>query len=65
MFDNNLLYTQQQLVEIVKALKSNSKILLLDEPTAALTESEVNILLNIIKDLKRLLMPVFNTSHYL
>ena len=43
---------QQQLVEIVKALLKNTKILLLDEPTAALTESEVEILLSIIRDLR-------------
>ncbi len=43
---------QQQLVEIAKALLKNTKILLLDEPTAALTESEVDILLDIIRDLK-------------
>jgi D-xylose transport system ATP-binding protein len=36
---------QQQLVEIVKALSKKSKILILDEPTAALSESEVEQLL--------------------
>ena len=43
---------QQQLVEIVKALAKNSSILLLDEPTAALTEKEVDILLDIVVNLK-------------
>ena len=43
---------QQQLVEILKALSKNSKILLLDEPTAALTETEVEILLGIVRGLK-------------
>lgn len=43
---------QQQLVEIVKALGKQSRILLLDEPTAALTESEVQILMRIVRDLK-------------
>lgn len=43
---------QQQLVEIVKALGKNSKILILDEPTAALTDEEVNILLDILRDLR-------------
>lgn len=43
---------QQQLVEILKALSKNSRILLLDEPTAALAESEVEILLNIVRGLR-------------
>ena len=42
----------QQLVEIVKALAKESKLLILDEPTAALSEHEVLILLDIIKDLR-------------
>ena len=40
------------MVEIAKALSKNSRILLLDEPTAALTETEVDVLLNIVKQLK-------------
>jgi D-xylose transport system ATP-binding protein len=43
---------QQQLVEIVKALSKESKILILDEPTAALSESEVEQLLDILRDLR-------------
>jgi len=43
---------EQQLVEIVKALSKDTRILLLDEPTAALTETEVDILLDIVRDLK-------------
>ncbi len=42
---------QQQLVEIAKALSQEAKILVLDEPTAALTESEVKTLFGILKDL--------------
>src|SRR5207248_818126 len=41
---------QKQLVEIVKALSKNSNILVLDEPTAALAEHEVLILLDILRD---------------
>ncbi len=43
---------EKQLVEIVKALSKNSRILILDEPTAALAEHEVQILLTIIRDLR-------------
>lgn len=42
----------QQLVEIVKALSKQSTILILDEPTAALSEHEVQILLDILRDLR-------------
>ena len=43
---------QQQLVEIVRALGKESHILILDEPTAALSETEVELLLTILLDLK-------------
>ena len=42
----------QQLVEIAKALYKNARILVLDEPTAALNESESENLLNIIRKLR-------------
>ncbi|MGJ7034548.1 D-xylose transport system ATP-binding protein [Anoxybacillus eryuanensis] len=43
---------QQQLVEIAKALAKQANILILDEPTAALTESEVEILMDILEQLR-------------
>ena len=43
---------EKQLVEIVKAIGKNSRILILDEPTAALAEHETQILLNILRDLR-------------
>ncbi|MGB7207069.1 MAG: xylose ABC transporter ATP-binding protein [Pyrinomonadaceae bacterium] len=43
---------QQQLVEIAKALSKKATILVLDEPTAALTESEVATLFDILRKLK-------------
>jgi D-xylose transport system ATP-binding protein len=43
---------QQQLVEIAKAISKNTDILILDEPSAALTESETHILLELLLKLK-------------
>ncbi|MGY3870463.1 xylose ABC transporter ATP-binding protein [Aeromonas crassostreae] len=43
---------QQQLVEIAKALNKQVRLLILDEPTASLTEKETDILLRIIRELQ-------------
>jgi len=56
---------KQQLVEILKALSKKSKILLLDEPTAALSETEVDTLLNIITGLKEKGITCIYISHKL
>lgn len=48
----NLGMGKQQLIEIAKALQKNSRILILDEPTASLTDSEVDLLMSILKELK-------------
>ena len=48
----NLGVGQQQLVEIAKALKKKVKILIFDEPTAALNENDSDNLLNLIRGLK-------------
>ncbi len=56
---------QQQLVEIAKALSHNAKILVLDEPTAALTESEVETLFTILRDLKSRSVGMIYISHKL
>ena len=42
----------QQMVEIMKAYRRNSSIIAFDEPTAPLTESEINILFNLIRQLR-------------
>ncbi len=55
----------KQLVEIVKALSKDSKILILDEPTAALAEHEVLILLDILRDLRRRGIACIYISHKL
>jgi ABC-type sugar transport system ATPase subunit len=56
---------QKQLVEIVKALSKNSRILILDEPTAALAEHEVLILLEILRDLRNRGIASIYISHKL
>ncbi len=56
---------QKQLVEIVKALRKNSRILILDEPTAALAEHEVQILLTILRDLRSRGIACIYISHKL
>jgi ABC-type sugar transport system ATPase subunit len=61
----NLGVGQQQLVEIAKALAQNAKILVLDEPTAALTESEVETLFSILNDLRRRGVGMVYISHKL
>ncbi|MGI8788453.1 MAG: xylose ABC transporter ATP-binding protein [Pyrinomonadaceae bacterium] len=55
----------QQLVEIAKALSQNAKILVLDEPTAALTESEVETLFDILRKLKSRGVGMIYISHKL
>jgi ribose transport system ATP-binding protein len=56
---------EQQLVEIAKALSFNSKIIIMDEPTAALNDEETNKLLSIMKDLKQQGMGVIFITHRL
>ncbi|MDC7241410.1 MAG: sugar ABC transporter ATP-binding protein [Spirochaetales bacterium] len=48
---SSLTVGKQQMVEIAKAVSHNLKILILDEPTAALTETEINELFSIMRDL--------------
>lgn len=61
----NLGVGHQQLVEIVKALSKESRLLILDEPTAALSETEVEVLLDILRDLRRRGMTCVYISHKL
>ena len=54
---------EQQMVEIAKALSLNCRILIMDEPTAALTEQETDNLFNIIRDIKKQGVAVISISH--
>jgi rhamnose transport system ATP-binding protein len=49
---SSLRISEQQLVEIGRALASKSKVIILDEPTAALTTGEVDQLFEVIRDLR-------------
>jgi ABC-type sugar transport system ATPase subunit len=44
---------RKQMVEIVKALTFEFRILIMDEPTASLTQQEVDVLFAIIRDLRK------------
>lgn len=61
----NLSVAEQQQVEIAKALSLNAKILVMDEPTASLSEAEVERLFTIIRDLKDRGVTVIYISHRL
>jgi ribose transport system ATP-binding protein len=56
---------QQQLVEIAKALSTNAKIIVMDEPTSCLTLTETNRLLKLIAELKAANVSVIFISHRL
>ncbi|XEC95291.1 sugar ABC transporter ATP-binding protein [Paenibacillus tarimensis] len=54
---------QQQMVEIAKALSMNTEILVLDEPTAALTDREIEALFQVIRSLKERGVGMIYISH--
>lgn len=56
---------QQQLVEIAKALLTDADIIIMDEPTSAISDKEVELLFGIINDLKRENKTIVYISHKL
>jgi ribose transport system ATP-binding protein len=56
---------QKQLVEIFKALAEGAKLIVMDEPSATLSENEFSILLSIIKDLKEHGVAIIYITHRL
>ena len=56
---------QQQLIEIAKALLLNAQIIIMDEPTSAITGAEVEVLFDIISDLKKEGKAIAYISHKL
>ncbi|MFW0974371.1 sugar ABC transporter ATP-binding protein [Leclercia pneumoniae] len=61
----NLKVGQQQLIEIAKALAEDADILILDEPTSALSKTEVEILFRVIRELTRQGVTLIYISHRL
>ena len=59
----NLSIANQQLVEITKALSLNCKVLILDEPTSALTDSEATTLLTFLRRLAEEGVGILYISH--
>ncbi len=62
---NKLSIAEQQIVEIAKALTLDSKIIVMDEPSAVLTEKEVKNLMRIINDLVKKNIGIIYISHRL
>lgn len=59
----HLTVAKQQMVEIAKALSFNSKILIMDEPTTALTETEIDTLFDIITSIREKGVGIIYISH--
>lgn len=60
-----LTVSKQQMVEIAKALSINARVLIMDEPTSALTDREINDLFRIIRELKESGHGIIYISHRL
>ncbi|MCT4618232.1 MAG: sugar ABC transporter ATP-binding protein [Marinisporobacter sp.] len=56
---------QQQMVEIGRALSQDAKVLIMDEPTASLSEKEVQELIKVVRNLKKKGVAILFVSHKL
>lgn len=54
---------EMQMVEIAKAISNNAKVIIMDEPTSAISDKEVATLFKIIKDLKSKGVAIIYISH--
>jgi ribose transport system ATP-binding protein len=61
----NLSVAQQQMIEIAKALHVNAEILVMDEPTASLTDHDIDVLFAIVERLKAKDVSIIYISHRL
>ncbi len=62
---SDLTIAQQQIVEIAKALSIEARIIVMDEPTAPLTQQEVELLFRVIEELKSRKIGIIYISHRL
>ena len=62
---SNLRVGQQQVVEAAKALSMQARIIIMDEPTSAITEQEVAVLFDLIRQLKREDVAIIYITHKL
>ena len=56
---------QQQIIEIARAISQKSRILIMDEPTSALSATEVEVLFKVIHDLTSKGVSIVYISHHL
>jgi erythritol transport system ATP-binding protein len=61
----DLMIGEQQIVEIAKALAEDARVLIMDEPTSALSAAEVEVLFRVIDELKRSGVAIVYISHRL
>ncbi|UFH54970.1 sugar ABC transporter ATP-binding protein [Spirosoma sp. KNUC1025] len=54
---------EQQMVEIAKAISNNAQVLIMDEPTSALSHKEVDVLFGLIDELKKKGVAIIYISH--
>ena len=59
----SLSVAEQQMVEIAKALSYNCRLLIMDEPTAALTDHEIQVLFGIVRKLRERDVAIIYISH--
>ncbi|MGI6250775.1 MAG: sugar ABC transporter ATP-binding protein [Anaerolineaceae bacterium] len=60
---SSLTVAQQQMVEIARAISYESKVIIMDEPTATISQSEVKVLFQIINQMKEKKIGVIYISH--
>jgi len=58
-----LTIAQMQMVEIIKAVSSNARMIIMDEPTSSLDSEETNHLFQVIRDLKAQNVAIIYISH--